>query len=103
MRRITSCRPLPEILSHTLNVVEDSAPLGMRAGRVAAVPVQGDREFDSRVTRIVVDDVKLSLGRGVRKAPLEGVEQVLVKELKFNRYGYSLAHNSTMLRTNLSI
>ena len=83
-RRWLSRGRLSQILSHALYVVEDCAPLGMRSGRVAAVPVHSDGEFDPRVPRIVVDDVKLPLGRRVGQTPLQGVEQVLVKEFKFN-------------------
>ena len=67
----------------------------MSASASATETVESYGEFDSRIPRIVVDDVKLSLRSCIRKASFQSVEQVLVEELKLNRDGDSFAHSPT--------
>lgn len=52
---------LAKILPHTLNIVEDSGPLGVRDGSSATKPVESYGELDARIARVIVDDVKFSL------------------------------------------
>src|SRR5205807_2199334 len=56
-------RCISKILAHVLNVVEDSAPLRMRSNPSAAKPVESYRELNSRIARVVVDNVQLPLRR----------------------------------------
>ncbi len=73
----------------------------MRAGSAASIAVEGNGELDPGVSGIVIDDVELPLGSSIRKAPLQCVKQVLVKELKLNRDRYSFAHNITVLKAGV--
>ncbi len=84
-----------QILAHTLNVIEHSAPLGRRIRLRSTIPSHGDRELHPRIPRVIIDNVQLPLGIRIVETPLQSVEQVFVKELQFNRDGYPLTQSRT--------
>ena len=79
-------------MAHSLRVVEDSTPL--RSGCwCRTITGNRDREFDPRVTRVVVDDLQLSLRCRIVEAAFQSVEEILVEKFELYRQNYPVAHS----------